>query len=307
MRKFLYDGLLFVGFVAIVYSIFLILFVEFIPPVFRPNVRYKVGSYGHLRTRVLDLRNYHDVDILFLGSSHAYRGFDTRIFDGYGFKTFNLGSSSQTPIQTKILLTRYLDSINPKLVVFEAYPESFALDGVESAIDLIANDRNDLLSIDMACKIQSVKTYNTLLYGIIVDLVGRYKRYQEPLIKGEDTYVSGGFVEKNVTATYSPIKFEPRNILFKDYQLSAFSDIVKLLRDRGIDLILAYAPIARSYYESYSDHEGFDSLMSSYSRYYNFNEIMKLDDTLFYDYHHMNQRGVEIFNREFIQTALHRR
>ena len=54
-------------------------------------------------------------------------------------KTFNLGSSSQTPIQTKMLLDEHLDRLNPKLVVFEVYPVVFQLEGVESALDFIAN------------------------------------------------------------------------------------------------------------------------------------------------------------------------
>jgi len=83
------------------------------------------------------------VDILFLGSSHSYRGFNPQYFSGY--KTFNLGSSAQTPIQTNLLLKRYLHQLNPKTIVYEVYPISLSIDGVESSSDIIANDHHPIL------------------------------------------------------------------------------------------------------------------------------------------------------------------
>jgi hypothetical protein len=37
-------------------------------------------------SRLSEIKNYKDIDILFLGSSHTYRGFDTRIFLDSGYK-----------------------------------------------------------------------------------------------------------------------------------------------------------------------------------------------------------------------------
>ena len=42
--------------------------------------------------------------------------------------------------------------------------------------------------------------------------------------------------------------------------------------------------------------------MTKYSTYYNFNKIVTLNDSLhFYDSHHLNQNGVEIFNKRLIK------
>ena len=95
----------------------------------------ELDSYGHMYSRISEIKNQEDVDILFLGSSHAYRGFDTRIFLENGYKSFNLGSSAQTPTQTKVLVERYLGSLNPELVIYEVYPKTFTMDGVESSLD----------------------------------------------------------------------------------------------------------------------------------------------------------------------------
>ena len=145
MKNFISNTVLFLLFLSIFYSTFLIIWVHYAPSRFKPNIIYNMGSYGFMYSRLSEIKNYENTNILFLGSSHAYRGFDTRIFLDKGLKSFNLGSSSQTPLQTKVLLKRYLERLNPKLVIYEVYPETFTIDGVESSLDIIANDKNDFI------------------------------------------------------------------------------------------------------------------------------------------------------------------
>lgn len=301
MKKFIVNTTIFLLFTSVFYIVFLNLWGRYAPPRFKPNINYRIGSYGHMYSRISEIKNYGEVDILFLGSSHAYRGFDTRIFSKNGYKTFNLGSSAQTPIQTKVLLNRYLDRLNPKLVIYEVYPETFTIDGVESSLDIIANDKNDFQSLSMAFKINNIKTYNTLIYGLTRDLLGLNTSYTEPIIKGNDKYVSGGFVEKKMRF-YQPTEFEKKEISLRDDQLEAFSEIVQMLNDKDIKLVLVYAPIPKVNYDSYLNTNYFDSVMQEYSTYYNFNKIISLNDSLdFYDSHHLNQNGVNIFNKKLIE------
>lgn len=63
-----------------------------------PFLKYPIGGTGNSYTRLSEVEDIKNIDILFLGSSHTYRGFDTRIFSKYGYSTFNLGTTSQTPI-----------------------------------------------------------------------------------------------------------------------------------------------------------------------------------------------------------------
>ncbi len=301
MKKFIVNTTLFLLFTIPFYIVSLTFWGRYSPSILKPNIIYKVGSYGHLYSRISDIKNYKDVDILILGSSHAYRGFDTRIFSKNGYKTFNLGSSAQTPIQTKALLDRYLDRLNPKLVIYEVYPTTFAIDGVESSLDIIANDKNDFHSLEMAFKINNVKTYNTLIYGLTCDLLGSNKSFSEPAIKGDDNYISGGFVEKKISY-YQPKDFKKEELLLSDYQLESFSEIVQMLKTKNIKLILVYAPIPKVNYDSTINSKYFDSVMRKYSTFYNFNEIISLNDSIhFYDSNHLNQNGVEIFNKELIK------
>jgi len=301
MKKFIITTTIFLIYSFVFYVVLLYFWGQYASPRFKPNFVYKIGSGGHTYTRLSEVKIFGEVDILFLGSSHAYRGFDTRIFLNNGLKTFNLGSSSQTPIQTKVLLDRYLDRLKPKLVIYEVYPEIFNIDGVESSLDIISNDKNDTHSLKMAFKVNNIKVYNAFIYGFIHDLFGLNKSYYEPVIKGDDKYVSGGFVERKIDF-YQPKKLEKREIIFKDYQLAAFSEIIKTLKKQKIPLILVYAPIPKSNYNNYTNNNYFDSIMNRYATYFNFNEIISLNDSLhFYDSHHLNQKGVEKFNKKLIE------
>lgn len=166
MKNFALKTFKFLLFAGLFYLVTLILWGELVPQLLKPNLNYKIGANGHLYSRVSEIKNFKDVDILFLGSSHTYRGFDPRIFSEYGYKSFNLGSSAQSHIQTKVLFDRYFETLNPKVVIYEVYPATFHFDGVESSLDLISNDKNDFYSLEMVLKINNIKTYNTFFIAL---------------------------------------------------------------------------------------------------------------------------------------------
>ncbi len=303
MKKFIILLLKFSVFILVFYSILIIFWGRFAPAILRPNINFTYRTYGFTNTRLNEIKNFKNIDILFLGSSHAYRGFDTRIFDEAGLKSFNLGSSSQTPIQTEILIKRYLDSLKPKMIIFEVSPLSFSTDGVESTLDIISNDINDLKSIKLALNQNNLKIYNTLFYSyfhsIYRDLFDE-KKYAEDIMKGNDMYISGGYVEKQFKlfkyVNYPETKWE-----FNETQFSALQRIMKLVKKRNIKLILIQAPSTSNFYNAHTNNIEFDDRISNYGIYFNFNEISKLDDSLhFYDAHHLNQKGVEILDNDVI-------
>jgi hypothetical protein len=304
MKDFVSKAIFFIVFNLIFYLTILFFWETFAPPKLKPNIDYRIGSYGHLYSRLSQVKQYNNIDILFLGSSHAYRGFDTRIFLENNLQSFNLGSSAQTPVQTKLLLNRYLDLLDPKLIVYEVSPTTFALDGVESSLDIIANDINDINSWKMAFKINNIKTYNTLLYGQILDLLGLKKRYDEPVIIGKDKYISGGYVEREIT--YFKSSRKEKNVEgCINYQLECFREITEMIKSKNIELVLVYTPVTKVKLLSYKKINCFDSLMSNFSTYYNFNEIVSLTDSLhFYDSHHLNQIGVNKFNNSLFRVLL---
>jgi hypothetical protein len=255
-----------------------------------------------MNSRIKDIPNYRDVDILFLGSSHTYRGFDPRYFAQNNLRVFNLGSSAQTPIQTSVLLHRYLEELKPKLIIYEVYPGTFTSDGVESALDILANDENDLHSVQMALKTNNIKVYNTLIYAFISDLFSLDRDFMEDRIKDSDTYIDGGYVEKELAYYESGEIIEPRSWNLRQYQLAAFEDILLRLKEQEIPVILIQAPITANRYQAYLNNAEIDQYFSKLGNYYNFNRLMRLSDQEhFYDNHHLNQNGVELFNEEVLR------
>lgn len=296
MKKFIQNIILFAVFALVFYICALFLFGSYRLRDLKPNINYNLG--GNTYTRLKEVKTTENIDILFLGSSHSYRGFDPRIFKKNGFSTFNLGTSAQTPTQTKVLLERYLDRLKPQLIIYEVYPPTLSFDGVESSLDIIANDKNDFYSYQMAFNINKIRTYNTLLYGTTRDL---FQLNNKPIIPDEkDMYIKGGFVEKQITS-FKPQSTSEKIITLNKSQLKAFEKVLNIINKKNIKLILVFAPVTKSRYSSYTNNKYFDHLMMSYGEYYNFNEIMKLEDSLyFYDAHHLNQNGVKLFNEKLL-------
>lgn len=305
LNNFLKSIALFIGLSTMGWVILSCLWGDLVPQSLQENLTYPIGGYGHMFTRLQDVKNETNIDLLIIGSSHAYRGFDTRIFEKEGIKTFNLGSSSQTPIQSELLLERYLNSLSPQIIIYEVYPGILSADGVESAIDIIANDGSDYLSFKMALNINHLKIYNTLLYGFYRDLSGRNSTFREDKRKGDDLYISGGFVQKDLQF-FRFTKHASSIWSIRDDQLKSFENIIQMASDRQIKLYLIQAPITKSLYKSIINNTKFDSIMRSYtSTYRNFNNTMQLDDSLFfYDSNHLNQYGVDKFNKEVLKVIL---
>ncbi len=307
---------------------------SFLPKDFNKNLNYRIGAAGYTYTRLHEVESYSNVNILFLGSSHAYRGFDPRIFAAYGYTSFNLGTSSQTPQQTEMLLNKHLAELNPSTVVYEVYPYTFSSDGVESSVDLIANSSIDANTFSMAIEVNNIKTYNTLLYAYIKRLFTREKPLQEKLSltsasgqsKDYTTYIPGGFMERRKEwlgndSIYKNEKSAPASekgiltnlgiIQSKDgkwsprkEQLAAFERILQRLKARNIKVILVQTPINSKYYNTIKCNKEIDSYFLSKGEYYNFNEVMHFDnENDFADYDHLNETGVTKLNEAFIQKA----
>lgn len=302
MRKFLKAILLFIPLSVIIYVLMVIVIGELNIGTLQKNLKYFVGAYGHTFTRIREVRIAKPVDMVFVGSSHAYRGFDTRIFKDDSISSFNLGSNRQSPIQTELLLKRYLPILKPKYLIYEVCPIAFSTDGVESTCDIISNDVVDWDAVKMAIKQNNIKIYNTLIYSYYCQMLGRDKNFKEAIVKDDDTYITGGFVEKKLKF-YTQEKIEAgKKAEINDLQKQSFINIVNMAKAQGIELILIQAPVTKATYNAYTNNHFFDEEMKKYGAYFNFNEHITLNDSLdFFDGHHLNQNGVVKFNKALME------
>lgn len=302
MRRFIKSLLLFIPFMVLLYMAMLLIWAELVPAQFQRNV---FTTDGHVQKRLDEAKETKNVDVLFLGSSHTFRGFDTRIFQKAGLKSFNLGSPAQTPLQTEYLLEQYLDKLKPKLVIYEVYPITFSIDGVEASVHLMANEEVNSDIVEVAVEQNSLIVYNTLLLSSLEQLLGL--EIKDELAKKNERYIPGGYVERNLE--YFDRTPRPKQALrFDEEQFEWFERNLQLLKARNIDYILVQAPYPKATYNSFTNLEGFDKRMENYGEYYNFNEAMNLDDSLNYmDDSHLNQNGVNAFNKQLIDTIKRRK
>lgn len=302
MGIFIKKIVLFCCLVVAVYTGLIVVAGEYGTVYFNRNLFYPIGGNGHNFSRLREVANYSDVDILFLGSSHAYRGFDTRIFRAQGWSVFNLGSSNQTPLQTSFILDKYLSQLSPDLVIYEVNPEIFSIDGVESTIDYLANVTDESDTWFLFSQNVHLRTMNTFVYANYRHLFNRNEGIVEKIVKKNgDKYVEGGFVEQKM-ATYKynakqkQVKWE-----FSRKQKKAFDTIIELLKQNKTPVLLIQAPVTTTRYSALENKNIFEQEMNRNELYWNTNGVVALDDSLhFYDGEHLNQLGVEIFNEAVV-------
>lgn len=257
------------------------------------------GGLGFTRKRMSEAAKAKGVDVIVVGSSHAYRGYDPRIFKKEGLTIFNLGSSSQSPLQTKYLVNKYVKNLKPKLVIVDIYPILFGVDGLESQIDLISSGLMDKDIVKMSFEINDIRLYNSLIFGAFNNTF-HLKKQMKNDVKG-DTYIPGGYVQSYERFKPKKVRFTQK-ITISALQLEAFKKTLAALKSENIKYVIVQAPFSKSNYNSYTNNDEIDKLFAGLGEYYNFNKVMNLPDSMYYDDSHLNQLGVNIYNAKLIDT-----
>lgn len=301
MKRFLLRLSLFLLFSIVAYVTLVILFGMYAPATIKKNLIYTVeDGYENTYSRLQEVQGIKDVNMLVLGSSRAYRGYDPRIFLRENISVFNLGTSSQTPVQTEFLAARYIEQLSPKVVIVDVYPKLFASDGTECMVDLLQNTPVDKGLAGLTVKINNIKGYNSLIYCSYRQLFGLNKHLQERKVVDSEYYISGGYVE--TYKSYEPSINYEENFIILEKQMESFDRMIKKLKERGMKVIMVQSPMTAKGYSLQRNNEAMDSIFSQKGTYYNFNKILQLPDSLFYNDDHLSQKGVEIFNTKLIEV-----
>lgn len=268
------------------------------------NVSYRLGGDDFLYSKSREIASIQQVDVLFLGSSHAYRTFDPRIFAERGISVFNLGSSNQTPLQSEVLLRQYLDSCNPRLVVIEVHPDIIDYDGIESALSLLSNVPPSWHMLPMALRSRNLRVLCTAPYAMLHNLFPpSFRSFDEPPVRGVNHYVSGGYVERDM-ARYTPSDEPPYHIAPLPAQTAALRRCLNYLDSKAVPFLLVQTPDTRTRLEAYSNLSDFQSLMSSLGPFCALRSDALVDTLHFFDSDHLNQRGVDLYCSQFRDSII---
>lgn len=274
-----------------------------------------------------------NIDTLFLGSSHCYRSFDTKIIDNYfGENTFNAGSSSQALDGSYVLLTEagkynklnkvflelYYDvlkdvyserteltstyiisdylrpSINKYRYLLSASPKEYWINGLWPA------RRNWEKIFDGKWIAENIKKKHSENY-----LNYEYVDYGWEYYDGKGFVANVGIVDIN---NYKDTVYEPirEDQISKDNQ-EMLVNIIEYCKKNNIDLVVIVAPMPQFRLEQIGNYdlyvEQVRQLLEPYDvEFYDFNlcDNVFFGNNIFYmDDQHLNLKGAEQFSTIF--------
>jgi len=239
-------------------------------------------------------------DLIFLGSSHCYRCFDPRIFNDYGLKAYNLGSSSQSPLNSYSIIKKLIP--HTKHIILEVYPVTINTSGKESYLDLYKDIADYKMLLDMAWNLNDISCFNLLFLKPMLDYSNRN------YVVAQDNFYDG-YVETDMprrgNVKYKTYVIQPE---IADKQFRYLNMIIKLCKKNNIRLDLVYAPVPRELViknEDYVINNISKIAMAGDINFYNMGRNHELDSKEhFFDDDHLNQKGVTIFNTLLIRQIL---
>jgi hypothetical protein len=254
---------------------------------------------GQARLMTDDAVRAQPVDVVFLGSSHAYRSFDPRFFSRFGITSFNLGSTGQSPVQGYFLQRAYMPRLRPKLVLYELGWRSLTHSGPESGLDLVANLPLTWNLMRMVVDTREIRVYN----GLLRRLLGGNSsdpQQQRASVGVHDRYVGAGFVATSSTELVGrPMQPQPFHISERSLRFVRRS--VHEIRRRGAEVVFVVQPLPVETRLAILNADEVDATVAAFAAdvavpYLDFNELVHLDsEAHFSDYHHLNALGVEAF------------
>lgn len=297
MKKFIKSILLFTIFAIFFYVFAVIIAGKFFPRRLVGNIIQKnsISAIDGSKRRFLNLKKHKNVDVMILGSSHAYRGYDNRIFAKAGFSSYNLGSSAQRLNVTEYLYRENVLNLKPKILIIDIFPILFD-DSVEGLVNLIPLKYNDNDFRLLVGKSQNMLAINSLIY---FNVFGNVKELKDP-IKRKEVYIDGGYISNVKVAKYAG-KYDHTTLKIEEENITALKNIVSDAEKRGIKVFLFQGPLPESKFHSFTNNKQIDSLMHSIGTYYNYNDVGFLSNDYFFDDLHINQKGVDVYNKWVIE------
>jgi hypothetical protein len=236
---FIRRAFFFVGLFLVAYSLLLVVIGRNMNLSFGSQFYYPEGGAGHSQLRFQEATSQRNIDLLFIGSSHAYRNYDPRIFKQAKPKAFNLGSTAQTPIQTLQILENLGEHLSPKYLIIDFFLPLFYNEGIESSIDLLAN--TNFYSVHLN-EHEDMKWYNALLYRAMSKNILHLKSKTCSETIGTDQYIQGGYVESH--QTFNPKHETPKpSGHWNTKQIQAFAKVIQWANDRSIKWMVVQSPM----------------------------------------------------------------
>lgn len=310
MKQLVKHSLLFVVFSLILYvaGFYLFYAVKYKgkPAIYVTN-KYYTWKGGDTYSKFKEFSTDKPYDVVIIGSSRAYRSYSPYILEQLGYQAFNVGTSAQSIKNSYFILKHYLYPENCRLIILDVFAGAFTGNQLESSSDLVQNTSVPSAAYDIAFHNKDVRSLNIAMLRYLSENDTAYFLEQDYLGKGFS--IKRDSLKTELKSAFL-VKEEIRHKEFKldQEQVTYLEQFLKTASDRKIKVILVYSPV--SYFYNDAIHQPFlETILPIIKKYnYPFYDYSKCDsiqtDKHFYDESHLNQSGVEIFNRQLFQQLI---
>lgn len=275
------------------------------------------------------------LDMVFIGSSHAYCTFNPENFKTLGSSSFQMGTPLQHADTTYYALQEIFNSQSPKTVVMELYwdvmDDDFEMKQANSFFEVLENEELKKQYIKDVFPIGEKVKYHLLPMRFQQDYFAYEANEMEKAAeetyqvtkkkaeaqKGEEYYKSKGYVFCNMGMLEGEYKetnqfreLDGRDWEWSQEQKNYLEKIAALCQEKGSELILVTAPIANVSMEYIQHYEKIHDAMEQVAielgvAYIDYNIANKQENLLtnenFRDDAHLNDSGVNIVDAHFLK------
>ena len=220
---------------------------------------------------------------LIIGSSTAYRNINPHLLSkATNIDWFNYGSSGQPPKISYFLLQDAFKKTKLDYVLLDIYPDVIALEGLESAHDLVYNSRlHPWLKTQLVVRYPNTKLLLRYLYFYTKRIIPSKAHIISNPAYGR--YSGKGFV---CTDSLALTRFDSVTKTQRVPDFETLHDIAELCKEHGVKLILNISPELGKVYRLDPIYRGFQVISSP-----NFHNPQH-----FYDSHHMTCEGANLYS-----------
>jgi hypothetical protein len=253
-----------------------------------------IGGQDYLVTHNWDSTASYDVVVA--GSSHAYRGYDPRIFAKRKLNMYTIGTGYQNTMASLILLENDCQLTPGGLVIIDLFDNTFSGDGMGCFSRLIPNAVSTETAFDLTRAKWDIRLFNALSCYLASD---NY-RIETPVKEG---FIYNGYSESlDSSKVVLDTLINPNTKFnFDQKYLAPLESIIDLANNRKCQVVLASHPAPNTPLNR-TFHHAFLAYLEPVLRE---SKVIYLDYSFhtsfhprhhFMDANHLNQAGVAIYN-----------
>lgn len=236
-------------------------------------------------------------DIIIIGTSHAYRGYDPEVFLNHGIKARALATSSQSLKSSYVVAKSLVNKNNCDLVIIDLYERIFANSSLESTADLIQHLPDNKSAARMVWEAKDIRALNMF--------ATRLASYNSKPLFDSEVEMKDGFGTSSDTISFPPKKrYYDYSYKSNPEQFKYLIKLVNYLKSEGIKVVLTECPLP--YFVDSNNHQKFLNDLEPVLKeldvpFYNYAYQSDLNDIVyFYDDNHLNRAGVKRYNEQLI-------